>query len=199
MRRIKDRRSLWIALAVLAVLALSGSPAQAGFLASLRSITPQADGTYRWDYDINVDENTTIKQGDYFTIYDFNGLISGSNMQPPNWLFSSPLSGPVAPSTTPQDNPAIMNLSWMYEGSTPIVGPVVIWKDFTVISQYGGQILADFGSVTHRSDNGRAVSNVSSIEVAAATAPEPTALTLLGIGVPLLGVWKVLHRRASAA
>lgn len=175
-------------------------PARAGFVANLQSVTPKA-GNYVWMYNVDVDVNTTIKKGDFFTIYDFNGFIPGSNTQPANWAFASANLGQTAAKTLPQDDPTIPNLTWTYEGSTPITGPLLSLPFFTAMSKYQGQALHDFGSQTHRTDNGRPVVNVSPIEVAVPSpqVPEPEALLLMGLGLPLVGAARLLRFRKNRA
>ena len=65
-----------------------GTGAQAGLLPVSVSITPEAD-KFRWTYAIVLPTDAMIRAGDYFTIYDFAGLVAGSESQPADWAFAT--------------------------------------------------------------------------------------------------------------
>src|SRR5438552_8428792 len=112
-------RRTWIArlfAAAVAALAVSGSPAQAGLVPASVTVTPEA-GNFRWTYSIVLPTDMKLQAGDYFTIYDFGGLMPGSNSQPADWTFSSLKIGPVPPGLAPVDSAAIDNLTWTYNGA----------------------------------------------------------------------------------
>src|SRR5579885_1707842 len=99
---------------VLAVgLALAGpvSGARAGLLPVSVSVTPQA-GNFQWTYAIVLPTDTMIRSGDYFTIYDFAGLVQGTNSQPNGWQFTQSNVGPTPDGVLPDDDPNLPNLTW---------------------------------------------------------------------------------------
>src|SRR5438067_13729175 len=80
-------RRTWIArlfAAAVAALAVSGSPAQAGLVPSTVTVTPEA-GNFRWTYSIVLPTDMKLQAGNYFTIYDFGGLVPGSVQAPDGW------------------------------------------------------------------------------------------------------------------
>ena len=99
---------------VLAVgIALAGpvTGAQAGLLPVSVSINPEAD-KYRWTYAVVLPTDAMIRAGDYFTIYDFAGLVAGSNSQPGDWAFSTSDTGSTPGGVNPEDDPELPNLTW---------------------------------------------------------------------------------------
>src|ERR1700730_7782287 len=81
-----------------------------------------------WGYQIDITTNQQVTTGDFFTIYDFGPFISGSNVQPSGWTFSSSLLTSPPPGINVPDNPSLANLTWTYTGSVTIptgssVGP----------------------------------------------------------------------------
>ncbi len=61
----------------------------------LVEIKKDKSGCYNYVYKIKVDETSVVKGGtelpdpDFFTIYNFGGLVEGSQKQPAGWTFSS--------------------------------------------------------------------------------------------------------------
>jgi len=49
-------------------------PAQAGLLPVQVSVLPES-GNYRWTYAIVLPSSSQLQAGDYFTIYDFGGMV----------------------------------------------------------------------------------------------------------------------------
>src|SRR3954466_14549092 len=106
-------RRTWIArllTTAVAAAAVSGV-ATAGIIPASVTVTPEA-GNFRWTYSIVLPTDMKLQAGNYFTIYDFGGLIAGTNVQPPDWTFSSSRVGPIPPGLNPVDNGAIDNLTW---------------------------------------------------------------------------------------
>ncbi len=189
----------------LGLVGLAAPEAHAGFVATLDGVSPAGGGKYLWKYNIDVDVNTTIQKGDYFTIYDVGSYIPNSATSPNGWVFSTTNVGVTPPKTTPIDNPALPNLTWTYTGDNSIVGPQLNLPDFTFLSMDSGKTLEDFGSKTHVTNTGRVVVNVTSIDVPVPSgggtpqAPEPATLVMLGMGLPMLGAYRMMRRRKAAA
>ena len=162
-------------------LALLGSgivATRADIIPSLDSITGSSP-SFTWNYAANVTVNETINPGDFFTVYDFGTIAPGSNTQPTGWTFSQALVGPTAALTTPTDNPNILNLTWTYNGASPIVGSaalgifsVVTSTDQLKTGQFTGQATRSAG----QPNAGTKISNIGSVSV-----PVPESSSLLPI------------------
>ena len=108
--------------------------ANADIIPTLNPAAPAPEsGAFRWNYATNVTVDETVNPGDFFTIYDFGDFVAGSNLQPTGWTFSSSLVGTNPSLVTPNDDPTLLNLTWTYTGTTPIVGSSVI-GDFSVLA-----------------------------------------------------------------
>src|SRR5262249_27643751 len=99
-----------------AALALTAVPARAGLLPVSVTITPDA-GNFRWTYAVTLPTDVRVQSGDYFTVYDFGGLVGGSIVAPDGWTASTSKVGPTPDRLNPQDDPTIDNLTWTYHGT----------------------------------------------------------------------------------
>src|SRR5437867_13244544 len=71
------------------LLAMAGQ-ARADIIPQLTFTSPSpVPGGFLWEYDATLTVDQFLKSGDFFTVYDFAGLIPLSNSQPANWVFSS--------------------------------------------------------------------------------------------------------------
>jgi hypothetical protein len=181
----------------------AGSSVQAGLIPVSLSPVAQLDGTYRWTYQITLPSQTQIKTGDYFTIYDFAGYVPGSNGQPAtDWSFSANLLGITPPGVLPTDNPNIWNLTWQYTGVDSTIGQIGL-GNFWASSLYSTSGNSNFTAHTHKlvQNGGSANSNISTTVVPVPTAtpevPEPATLVLAGLGLPLIGVARMMRRRMA--
>src|SRR5258708_2884215 len=97
------RKTLTIRLFALAVLAaaVAGSPAQAGLLPVSVTVTPEA-GNFRWTYAVVLPTDSKLQSGDFFTIYDFGGLVAGSAAAPDGWTATVTKTGPTPSRVNPQ-------------------------------------------------------------------------------------------------
>ncbi len=78
----------WMSAAALAVTAVLTAPTmvQAGLVPVQVSILPEG-GMYRFTYAIVLPTDAVLRPGDYFTIYDFDGFVAGSQMASGSRLF----------------------------------------------------------------------------------------------------------------
>lgn len=207
MEEIDDMSFAKHALIALAFLAMA-APANAGMIPAAVSVTPVGpDFTY--SYGVILPSDYAVKDGDFFTVYDFHGFTAGSNSEPAGWDFGTSMLGPNPPHISPTDNAAIVNLTWTYHGPT-ITGPGAL-GNFSASSTLGPQSMdADFASQDHRLIDGAAVGNFTTTSApeplgdggpdggdgGVKQTPEPATLAILGCGLPLLGFVVRLRRRA---
>lgn len=200
MPRIQNRSFPLVLLIGFILAGVAVSPARAGFMVEVASVTPENVG-FRWNFEAHLDTNTAVQSGDFFTIYDFAGALPITNTQPSNWSFTMPMTGKNAPFTNPPDDPTIPNLTWQYQGNNNVLGSVTSTLDFSVLSQSNGAIPQIYGSQSHNVVNGRVEAVVSTLEVPSTNSPspEPATIFLLGAGLPFLGGIVALRRRKRLA
>ena len=117
------RSYLLVPLVALGMMLSSMSTAVAGLLPTSVTIYDEGASNFRWQYAIVLPTDSQLKSGDYFTIYDFEGYIAGTNVAPStDWAFTAAKIGPTPAKVTLQDNPGVWNLSWLYTGATINVG-----------------------------------------------------------------------------
>lgn len=120
-----------------ALLFSTGSTAQA-LQPTLAEIKAETDGTFTHVYKVKIDNNSIVKGGsdapnpDFFTIYNFGGLLEESAKQPAGWSFSTSTNGltPARSGRTvvsPVDIVGAPNVTWSrtgkdISGSTEIEG-----------------------------------------------------------------------------
>jgi len=183
-------------LAAIGLLAGTPSSSHAGLLPV--NVTVNADGgNYRYAYGVVLTSDSILRTGDYFTIYDFDGLVANSNVQPTGFTFTSANLGATPAGILPTDSAAIANLTFTYTGPDTVVGQTGI-GNFIVKSTYGSSTEGVFSARTHRQIDGKTDANITETEVPVPTAPgvpEPGTLALMAIGLPLIGAFRHLRRR----
>lgn len=202
---MRHPRKLLVLLASVAILTVAGR-AEAGLIPTNVSVTPDGDN-FRWTYAVVVTTDVKVNPGDYFTIYDFGGLVGGPTgsgdgpgtiVAPIDWQFATELTGPTPAGTGPNDNPAIPNITFKYMGATPIEGQVGL-GNFMANSTFGEGTTSDFTSITHRQVDGRSEANITTTDVpvpgSIGETPEPATLIMLGLAVPFAGLGSFLRRR----
>jgi hypothetical protein len=180
-------------------LALLGSGiliARGDIIPTLDSVTGSSPN-FTWNYSANVTVDQTVNTGDFFTIYDFGSIATGSNTQPTGWTFSQALIGPTAALTSPTDNPNILNLTWTYNGATPITGSAALGI-FSVITSTDQLKDGQFTAQATRNSGPNAGTKVSNIGNVAVPVPEPSTLFPIISLCAAIGVDRFLRRRKTA-
>ena len=177
------------------VLAAAISGARADVIPTNGAITAEAGG-FRWNYSTNVTVDQVVKPGDYFTIYDFGQLRTGSNIQPANWAFSSSLIGTTPGTVLPQDDPNVFNLTWTYTGTAPIAGQSLLGL-FSVVSDTDQMRSDNFAAHATRASGPQAGTKIDNIGTVGVPVPEMSALApVIGIcGIAAAGFFSSALRR----
>lgn len=183
------------------VAAALAAPAQAGIIPASVTITPES-GNFRWTYSIVLPTDQKLQAGDYFTIYDFGGLVPGTNSQPADWAYSSAKGGPVPPGLAPIDNPAIDNLTFTYGGATIPSGQVGL-GNFWAVSTVGESVTVAFTAQNPQASSGQLDRNIvdtlapapAVVIIPPSGVPEPTTMALAGLGLPILGAARLFRRK----
>ena len=103
---------------------LIGSLAIADIIPTFASYVPNGAGGLTFSYTASLSSGSRVNTGDYFTIYDFQGLISGSEVAPAGWTFSEQNIGITPAGQIVYDRCAIVNITFTYIGQSSIIGPV---------------------------------------------------------------------------
>jgi hypothetical protein len=194
-------RHCWTVAVLLAGLAglFVASKAEAGLIPTNVSVTPDGSN-FRWTYAVVVTTDVKVNPGDFFTIYDFGGLVPGPSTvaTPVGWSYTTSMVGPTPAGTSPADDPTLPNLTFTYSGTAPINGQMGL-GNFMVDSTFGNATTSDFTSITHRQVDGVSEANITSTNVpvpgAVHQTPEPATLAMFSIGLPMLGVLRFLRNR----
>lgn len=178
---------------------LAGGGARAGLLPVQVTVTPQG-GNFRWTYAITLPTDAQLKAGNYFTIYDFAGYVPGGESAPAGWAFNSTLTGTTPTLVNPDDDPALSNLTWTYNGDTIPSGQTGL-GNFWAISMYDMPTEDFFTARTNRTSDGKIDENITTTNVPVPTAgpnvPEPGTLVLAGLGLPVLGLARLARRKVA--
>jgi hypothetical protein len=169
--------------------------ARGDIIPTLSSVTGSSPN-FTWNYSANVTVDETVNHGDFFTIYDFGSIAPGSNTQPTGWTFSQALVGPTAAQTSPIDNPNILNLTWTYNGSTPLVGSAALGM-FSVITATDQLRTGQFSAEATRNSGPNSGTKVSNVGTVSVPVPESSALLPI-IGVCAAALVSTLRRRQHA-
>ena len=189
-----------VLFALIMVATLAGpQPAQASLIPFFDSVTP-AGANFTWTYDVvlGMDQRATggpaqtinpvptnAATGDFVTIHDFRGFVSGTCFAPSGWTCQTPTVGFTPSTQSPADDPTITNLTFTRTGDT-INGPVADLGDFGAQSAYNGFILGPFTSRGTQMGGIADGTDIDSIGFVPTPVPEPATL-LIASSLPSRG------------
>ena len=178
---------------------VAASAAPAGLLPVSVSVTPEASN-FRWTYAIVLPTDMKLQAGNYFTIYDFNGFVPGSQSGQDGWTFSTNKTGPTPDRLKPTDGDQADNLTWTYNGPTIESGQIGL-GNFMATSTFGTLKDSSFTAHTNRTSDGLVDNNITVTSVPTGATdtgtggggpvvtppgvPEPATLALAAIGLPV--------------
>ncbi|MEY2536645.1 MAG: hypothetical protein QOG67_385 [Verrucomicrobiota bacterium] len=183
---------------ILSVIAAAVASVNGDVIPTLSTVSPIGSG-FTWNYATNVTVDQMVQHGDFFTIYDFGNFTAGSNIQPSNWAFSSSLTGTNPSLVLPADNPALLNLTWTYTGTTPINGSSLLGV-FSVVADTSQLRSSDFAAEATRSSGVNAGTKIDNVGTVSVPVPEfATFLPILSVcGVAVVaGLPSYLRRRKT--
>lgn len=181
-------------------VAIAATATQAGLQPTNVKIDPDA-GNFRWTYAITLPTDMRLQSGNFFTIYDFGDLIDGSIVAPEGWTWNITKSTPPPLGLRPTDNPLIGDITFTYGGPVIPSGQIGL-GNFSAISKSGTKATTEFTAQNPQKDGDFIDRNIVSTFAPLPqggepepTVPEPTTLALAGLGLPALGVARLVRRR----
>jgi hypothetical protein len=201
MPKLKLRTPLGLLAVALALM--SGGMAKADIIPVFNAADPSDNGCV-FSYNVEIPSNTKVFKGDYFTIYDFNGYVSGSEFAPADWSITVQNSGIDVPGQVGIfDDPNVENLTFIYTGAVTILGPV---NPVGGIGAFGAESincdtrgLGRYAASSHKQNPGQPDNNTlqgnQGYLVTPAAVPEASSLLLLIPGLVPLGL--AIRRRSA--
>jgi hypothetical protein len=103
----------WTGIAVAALVFVAGVSPALGIQPTVEKITQEADGTATYHLKIKIDETIRVEgQGkepnpDFFTIFNFTGMVPGSEKQPPGCFRPQPTESRLTEADAPSSRQSI--------------------------------------------------------------------------------------------
>ena len=188
---------LAVLLAVAVPLAVPPGAEADSIIVSLSSVTPLGPSDFRYTYSADLTNLEKLDLSDntaFFTIYDFAGLIPGSQTASggisADFSFSSANLGQNPAFTLAPDDPSVPNLTWTYNSSSVVSGPAFLGF-FSAESTIGATHLSAFGGQATLISNNTIASNVGLVSTPVSGVASLTLVSLGGV----LAATGLLRRR----
>ena len=141
-------------------------------------------GDFLCQYTLGTDAAEVVNAAfpSFFTLYDINGLVPGSQAYTPISLAgtaSSALVGPTPAGVVPVDSPTIPNVSVSFTGTAGVSTTLGILS-FIDTQPGSNAIIGEFAAQATNATNGSRAFNSSFVN---SPAPEPGSLVLLSSGM----------------
>jgi hypothetical protein len=203
-------KSLWRGGLVLAALLLlmNAGPARADIILNLVSVTPMGSD-YQYTYSVELTASTVLHaagggnntgfspSNNFFTLYDIQGLVSGSETYggalATNSMFTEQLLGVTPPTETPSpaDSPSVLNVTTYWTGpDVSASGMPFDMGTFSFLSTnpMGSAMLAFTGATQQLANIDFVANNTGQVAgPGVSPVPEPSAMMLLALGLPVIG------------
>ena len=187
-------------LFVVGLLLVYGQGAGAAILVTLNQVT-----NFDWVYDIRLQPQSFMSQGDAFTVYDFPALqsatfIPDAGVADRTFALGMAGTGFTPPLVAPTDDPQLDNVTVTLTGGDQIVpsslGDAVTLGQLvlTGVSATPGEPI-NFTGLSAQQAGGTALSNIGFVP---APVPEPSTIGFMGVGL-LAVAGLALRRRKRAA
>lgn len=182
-------------VAVAILLGVMPGRARAGIVA-LGATTDLGGGETAYNYMLILSGAEEVVSGDFFTIYDFNGLLGGSESSA--WTATTQLVTPTPPpdvTLAHGDSPTIENVTFTYQGTSPILGSTTV-VGFQLLSSISTPTSVKDAAVRDTIDlgpnAGSFTDSVNDVYVPTIV-PEPASLGVLGV----IGLAALARRRRA--
>lgn len=198
----------WFSRAMVAILLALPAAAKADpFGLVLNPNPPTAvEGGFKYEYTLLLSADERFTEGDFFTIFDFDGYVDQSIGVAASilsdWSVSVQDFGPGAPTLPGAGNPEsnLTNLIFTYKGAEP-TGGAAIESSFFATSTHGTVKFGQYSAAHERNvgpTNGptewQPAGSQGTLYV---PAPEPGSIVLIGTVAPL-GLYYLVRRRRAA-
>lgn len=182
------------------VAAAAATAASAGIVPSQVTVAPEANN-FRWTYAVVLPSDMKLQSGNFFTVYDFGGLVAGTIQAPEGWTYTVSKTTTPPIGLRPNDDAAVDNITFTYNGE-PIPSGQVGLGNFWAVSTEERSVTTEFTASNIQVSSGNADRNIVST-VAPAPAgvtpptgvPEPATLALGALGLLPAGAARLLRKK----